>query len=143
MSTEFYIKVAMTRSNPFFQQSKMIGRLFQQNQNTNGNRIIGERKKSPMSMDEIAARDKEKELKRNEEKQTQEGGELAKQKEEFERQQQHERNKLEIEKMLAKMKGPDQKILVQPKPEDPATHKALGQWADRLAKDLKRLVARK
>ena len=143
MNTEFFIKLSMTYCNPFFQQSKMIGRMFQQNQNTNGKQIINGAKKNPMSMDDIAAQKKQDELKRQEEKQTQGAGDLAKQQEEFARQQQHERHKLEIEKMLAKAKGPDQNILVQPRPEEPATHQALGEWAGRLTKDLKRLVARK
>ena len=143
MNPEFLLKTAMTRGNPFFQQSKMIGRMFQQNQNTNGKQIInGAKKNAPMSMNEIAAQKKEEELKRNEEKQTQDTGELTKKQEEFAREQQHERHKLEIEKMLAKAKGPDQKINVHPRPEEPETHQALGEWAGRLTKDLKRLVAR-
>lgn len=143
MNPEFFLKLSMTRSNPFFQQAKMVGRMFQQNQNTNGKQIIsGAQKNAPMSMNEIAAQKKEQELKRNEEKQTQDSGELAKKQEEFARQQQHERHKLEIEKMLAKAKGPDQKINVHPRQEEPETHKALGAWAGRLTKDLKRLIAR-
>jgi hypothetical protein len=142
MNSETFTKISMTRGNPFFQQSKLIGRMFQQNQNTNGKQIINGAKKTPMSMDEIAAQKKQDELKREEEKHTQATGELTKQQEEFKREQQHERHKLEIEKMLAKAKGPDQKIMVHPRPEEPRTHQALGDWAGRLTKDLKRLVTR-
>jgi hypothetical protein len=143
MNTQFFLKLSMTRGNPFFQQSKMIGRMFQQNQNTNGKQIInGAKKNAPMSMNDIAAQKKEEELKRNEDKQTQDTGELTKKREEFAREQQHERHKLEIEKMLARAKGSDQKSNVRSRQEEPETHKALGAWAGRLAKDLKRLVAR-
>ncbi len=134
------IKAAMTRSNPFFQQAKQIGKMFQNKGNTNGGSIIANTK-APMSMDAIAAEKEKKKLEQDAKKQEEGGAELSKAQQEWEIQKQHELNKIEIAKMLANSAPPS--ISVHPRPEEPLTHQALHDWAGRLTKDLKRLTGRK
>ena len=84
---------------------------------------------------------KKKKLEQDAKKQEEGGAELSRAQQEWEIQKQHELNKIEIAKMLAKTAPPS--INVQPRPEEPLTHQALHDWAGRLTKDLKRLTGRK
>jgi hypothetical protein len=117
-----------------------IGKMFQSS-NTNGKQIIeGQKKKQPMSMDDIAAQKKQQEFERDQQKFTKEQEGLAIERQKFEQEQMLAKHKLEVERMLAKAQPAP--TIVAPQGTPPETHKALASWASRLNKDLKRLTSR-
>lgn len=138
------IKSASTVRNPFFQQAKQIGSMFQKGRagGTNGASIIQEaRSKTPMSMNDIALQKQQETLGKDQKKFQEEQAALAQQQQQFALQQQHEKQKLEIEKMLASKQAPSVNML--PQPEQASTHQAMTAWAKRLNKDLLRLTTRR
>lgn len=117
-----------------------IGKMFQ-SANTNGKQIIdAQRKRQPMSMDDIAAQKQQQEAQKLQQQVTQDQSALQTERQKFEQEQMLAKHKLEVERMLAKAQPAP--TIVAPQGTPPATYKALGTWASRLTKDLRRLTSR-
>ncbi len=119
--------------------AKQVGKMFTANKGqTNGGSIIAGAGKAPMSMNDIALQKREQEMTRNQGKFEKDQAALAQQQQQFAIQQQHEKNKLEIEKMLASQTPAPNVIAPQPEPSQ--TMAAFSSGFKRLTKDLQRLA---